>query len=297
MMHSSLGGLFKTERNYRFETIYVNDGSTDGTLSLLHELAAQDKRIKVVSFSRNFGKEQATTAGIQLATGDAIITLDADGQHPVNLIPDLLAAWQAGSQVVIGVRRNAYPSRFKNLTSRFFYSLFNQQSEAYLTPAATDYRLIDKAVQQEFLRLPEHSRMTRALIDWLGFERTFVPFDMAERYSGKASYSTSKLLQLALNSFVSLSLRPLYAMAYAGAAALLLSIVLAIFSVTEMAIGDPMHLRITGTAYLVMFVLFLVGIMLIAQGVTALYISHIHLETKGRPLYIIDKKASRGLQD
>ena len=237
----------------------------------------------------------ATTAGIRAASGDAIIILDADGQHPIELIPEFLAKWQAGAQVVIGVRTNSYQTAFKRLTSKLFYKLFNSHSDIHLIPGSTDFRLIDKAVQQEFITLSEHSRMTRALIDWLGFRKDYVYFEMAERIGGTASYDIGKLIGLALDSFVSLSLRPLYMLAYAGFVSLLLSVILALFSASEMLIGDPLGLRITGTAYLVLLILFLIGMILISQGVLALYVSHIHTETKARPLYIVDREASRGI--
>ena len=292
---SKLQAIADANHDNSYEFVYVNDGSRDDSLAYLQQLATTDTRLKLVSFTRNFGKEMATTAGIRAASGDAIIILDADGQHPIELIPEFLAKWQAGAQVVIGVRTNSYQTAFKRLTSKLFYKLFNSHSDTHLIPGSTDFRLIDKAVQQEFITLSEHSRMTRALIDWLGFRKDYVYFEMAERIGGTASYDIGKLIGLALDSFVSLSLRPLYMLAYAGFVSLLLSVILALFSASEMLIGDPLGLRITGTAYLVLLILFLIGMILISQGVLALYVSHIHTETKARPLYIVDREASRGI--
>ncbi len=280
---------------YRHEFIFVDDGSTDNTPAMLQHFAERDQRVRVVSFSKNFGKEIATSAGIAQADCDAVIILDADGQHPPKLIPEFIAKWEDGAEVVIGVRNNSHPGFFKKLTSRLFYALFNYGADWKLMPGATDYRLISRAVRIEFLKLTEHNRMTRALIDWLGFQRSYVSFAISERQNGSATYGFGKLVGLALNSFVSMSLKPLFVMAYAGFGILLLSITLALFSAIEMLIGDPMRLRITGTAYLVMLVLFLLGIVLISQGVLALYISHIHTESKNRPLYVINHKASRRL--
>lgn len=294
---AALRQLAVSQTGHKFEFIYVNDGSCDATLEKLQKLATDDKRVKIVSFSRNFGKEMATTAGIHSATGDAIVTIDADGQHPVELIPEFIARWSAGAQVVVGVRSNTHKSLVKNLSSKIFYRLFNSHSDQQLVPGSTDFRLIDQAVQQEFIKLTEHSRITRGLIDWLGFRREYVYFQIDERRGDSASYGYNKLAGLALDSIVSLSLKPLYVLAYSGLAALVLSAALALFSAIEMLIGDPLGLDITGSAYLVLLVLFLVGIILISQGVLALYISHIHTETKNRPLYIIDRSASHGLKE
>lgn len=283
----------EADQSHEYEFIFVNDGSSDDTLERLQQLAVTDKRVKVLSFTRNFGKELATTAGIQAARGDATITLDADGQHPYTLLPEFIRRWQDGARVVIGVRSNTYASHSKNFTSRMFYRVFNRYTDTQLTPGATDFRLIDSSVRRQFSAFTERSRISRGLIDWLGYKPEFVSFHMPERIAGAATYSFGKLAILALNSFVSLSIKPLYLMALSGLAVLLLSIGLGVFSLIEMAIGDPLNLRITGTAYLVLLELFLLGIMLISQGVLALYISHIHTESKNRPLYVIDERESR----
>ncbi len=292
-----LSKIASKDKHHHYEFIFVDDGSSDATPTRLQELATTDARVRIVSFTRNFGKEMATTAGLQQARGDATIIVDADGQHPYAMIPQFIAKWQAGAKVVIGVRSNSYDNPWKNTTSRWFYNIFNQYSDTQLVPGSTDFRLIDRAVQQEFAKLTEHNRMSRGLIDWLGYHPKYIDFEMADRTAGDAGYSFGKLVTLAVNSFVSLSLKPLYVMAYSGLAALALSILLTVFSVFEMLIGDPLNLRITGSAYLVLLALFLLGIILISQGVLALYISHIHTESKNRPLYVLDRDASRDLNE
>jgi glycosyltransferase involved in cell wall biosynthesis len=233
------------------------------------------------------------SAGIVAAKGDAIISIDADGQHPVKLIPKMLSSWRKGAQVVIGVRQiNTSEGFVKRHGSRTFYKIFNRLSGIYLVPNATDFRLIDKSVQSEFVKLTERRRNTRGLIDWLGFERDFIYFKANARTGGEAGYSTGKLFGLAINSFVSMSLKPLYFSFYVGIVVLPVSIMLGLFSIIEMLIGDPLDLNITGSAYLIELTLFLVGLVLVAQGITALYLSHIHAETQNRPLYIIDRKNS-----
>lgn len=280
--------LRKTGINY--ELVYVNDGSNDDTLSRLKKIASKDKSVEVINLSRNFGKEIATTAGIQHAKGQAILIIDGDGQHPPELIPEFIKKWQDGNKVVIGVRNtNSGEGVVKKYGSKLFYSLLNKISSVRAVPNSTDFRLIDSSVQEQFNLLTERSRSTRGLIDWLGFKSDYVYFDADPRSRGSAGYSFGKLMGLAINSFVSLSLKPLYFALYIGFFILPFSILLALLSATEMILGDPLNLRITGSAYLLMLMLFLVGVVLVSQGIIALYLSHIHTETQNRPLYIVDK--------
>lgn len=293
-----LSKVLKSIPTIQYEIIYVNDGSRDKTLSKLTKLANKDSKIKVINLSRNFGKEIATTAGIHYASGDAIMMADGDGQHPVELIPQFLDRWLEGDQVVVGVRKSNQKEGFiKRYGSKVFYSLFNKFTGNSLVPGSTDFRLIDKVVQDEFIKMTERNRITRGLIDWVGFRQGYVDFQANARMAGEASYSTSKLIKLAMNSFVSLSLAPLYLSAYAGFVVVILSVIVGTFSIIETALGDPLNLNITGTAFLVIFVLFLVGIILISQGILALYLSHIHTETQNRPLFIVDKKSSSGIDN
>ncbi len=280
-----------------YEIIVVNDGSSDDTLRIAQALAAKDKHIRLVNLSRNFGKELATTAGISYATGDAVIMIDADGQHPPELIKQFVALWKDGYQVVVGVRKTNQKEGFvKRYGSKLFYHLFNATSDVTLIPGATDYRLIDKAVRDEFVKFTERNRITRGLIDWMGFKRTVIPFDAKERMAGRASYSITKLVKLTLNSFISLSIAPLYAVGAAGVLITLLSFIFGLFILIEQPIlSDPLHLRITGTAMIGVLLLFLVGIIMTAQGLLALYLSHIHVQAQNRPLFIVDKQNSANL--
>jgi dolichol-phosphate mannosyltransferase len=280
-----------------FEIIFVNDGSRDKTLDELHKAAKKDQTIRIISFSRNFGKELATSAGIHYAKGDAIIMVDADGQFPPELIPEFVKKWRNGAQVVTGVRVSNQKEGFiKRYGSKLFYKLMSSLAGAKLTAGATDFRLIDRAVQQEFFRFSERSRMTRGLIDWVGFKEDFIEFHARERMAGEASYKVSKLIKLALNSFVSLSLAPLYFSGWAGIIITPLAFLIGLFiGIEQFALDDPLNLNVTGTAMLGVLILFFMGILLISQGLIALYISHIHTETQNRPLYIIDRRASRNV--
>jgi polyisoprenyl-phosphate glycosyltransferase len=281
-----------------YEIIYVDDGSSDETAGLVKEFCAKDKRVKLLSFSRNFGKEIATTAGINQAAGQAVMSIDADGQHPLALIPEFLAKWRSGAKVVIGRRTtNQKEGLIKRFGSKLFYKIFNRTTGMKILPGSTDFRLIDRSVQQEFARMTERSRITRGLIDWLGYDREYIDFKASPRTSGEAGYSFRKLFKLAIDSIISMTKSPLYISAYIGAVILPLSVLIGLFMIIDAILGDPLNLNATGSAYVVVLLLFLVGILLVSQGIIGLYLSHIHTETQNRPLYIIDKQKSVGLDE
>lgn len=296
--HKSLLEVLKALPDIDFELLYCDDGSTDDSSKIIRDLAANDERVKLIRLSRNFGKEIATTAGIHEANGDAIITVDADGQHPVELIPEFLKRWRAGNKVVIGVRAvNQHEGLIKRYGSKLFYRLFNLFTGTKLLAGASDFRLIDQTVQQDFKRMTERNRITRGLIDWLGYERDYIIFNAKPRLHDTPGYSFRKLFKLAIDSTISLSISPLYISAYIGAIVLPLSIILGATMAGDMLLGDPLHWRITGSAYVVVLLMFLIGVLLVSQGIIGLYLSHIHMETQNRPLYVIDKTHSIGLHE
>lgn len=295
--HDSLVASLENLNDMTYEIIYCDDGSTDQTAVMIHHIATHNKAVRIISLSRNFGKEYNLTAGISRARGDAIITIDGDGQHPVSAIAAFVKQWRDGVQVVVGVRKNSLGhSGFKTLRSKVFYTLFNRLTGESLLPGSTDFRLIDREVQQAFLQLGETDRITRGLIDWLGFDRSLVPFEVRDRDFGSASYNNRQLVRLAVNSFVSLSPVPLYVFGYTGVAITALSGILGLTVIIEqLLLRDPLGWKFTGSAMLGILILFLVGILLTAQGVVSLYISHIHNQTKQRPLFLINHKNSIGI--
>lgn len=294
--HTSLENVLKGLPDTTYEVLYCDDGSTDDTAALIRQLCQDNPAIKLVKLSRNFGKEIALTAGIHAAKGEAILTLDADSQHPVELIPRFIDQWRAGSSVVVGVRaKNQNEGFVKRVGSKAFYWLFNHFSSFKLLPGATDFRLIDRTVQRDFVRITERNRITRGLIDWLGYDRSYIAFKANPRLAGEAAYSFRKLVKLGLDSMVSLSISPLYISAYIGAIILPLSALLGVCMLINAALGDPWHLNITGSGYVMVLLLFLVGILLASQSIIGLYLSQIHAETQNRPLYIVDHKSSVGL--
>jgi glycosyltransferase involved in cell wall biosynthesis len=290
--HVSLEAVL-AELGTPYEIIYCNDGSRDETLKLVQKVAKKGSHIRYLSFSRNFGKELAVTAGIQAARGQAILTLDADGQHPVKRIPEFVDRWQHGAKVVVGVRTaNHHRGAIRGLGSRLFYRLFNRFSGTQLLPGSTDFRLIDRSVQQEFVKLTERNRISRGLIDWLGYPQQYIHFEANQRIAGDATYSFGQLLKLSIDSVISLSVSPLYIVAYIGAIILPLSLLLGLGMVINALLGDPLNFNATGSAYLAVATLCLVGILMVSQGIIGLYLSHIHAETQNRPLYVIDETNS-----
>lgn len=298
-LHSDLIDTLEKCVYKNYEVIYCDDGSNDDTSKIVRSWHTKDPHIILLRFSRNFGKESALSAGIAAATGDAIITLDGDGQHPVELIPQFVDTWQHGAQVVIGVRSaDSGEGWLKHLTSRSFYAIFNQAVRPKIIPRSTDFRLIDRQVQQAFLSLHENDRITRGLIDWLGFEREYIEFTPRPRTHGEASYSYGKLFQLAANSFVSLTYKPLYMFGYLGGIITIAAFLLGLsVGIEQIAMGDPLGWKFTGTALLAIVLLFLVGIVLLSQGMMSLYVAYILSQSKGRPLYVIDHSRSAGISD
>jgi dolichol-phosphate mannosyltransferase len=281
------------------EIIFVNDGSKDKSLEILQGLANGSKTVKVLSFSRNFGKEMALTAGMREAVGDAVITMDADGQQPPKLIWEFIKKWRAGADVVTGVRGKFEKHGFvAKAGSKLFYRLLHMLGAKDTVPGSTDFRLMDRVVVDEYNKLTERGRITRGLIDWMGYRKDYINYVYGNRLAGKPSYNFKKLLRLALDSFVSMSTTPLIIFGWFGGVITALSGILGLFVIVQQFImGDPMGLNWTGPSMLAIFITFLVGLVLISQAITALYISHIHAETQGRPLFIIDRKQSRNLND
>lgn len=292
LIYAELLKVFEQIKDYSLEIIFINDGSTDTTGNEMQKLANADERVSFIDFSRNFGKEVATTAGFNCAKGDAAMMVDADLQHPVRLIPDFIKKWQEGSEVVVGIRnKNKSDGWLKKTGSILFYKFINKIAEIEIVPNATDFRLIDRIVIDEFNRFTESRRMTRALIDWLGFKRDYINFDANDRIHGHASYNFWKLFALAMSSFVSLSLVPLKLAGYLGLSITLFSGIAGFY----ILLGKYFfHTRFASTfsdaENLAILIVFLVGIILISLGLIALYIANIHGEVINRPMYVIRKK-------
>lgn len=277
-----------------YEIIYCNDGSKDETVDILLSIAHDDSHCRVISLSRNFGKESAIFAGIEASDGQAVILIDGDGQHPVSAIPEFYREWKAGAQVVIGQRSRRDTERFsKKMTSKLFYASYNAITGNKLDADLTDYRLLDREVVTAYLRLPETDRLNRYLIDWVGFIRSYVPIDRVERIAGSTKFTFRALVQLALNTMVSSSKRPLQILLVIGFIIMVGAFLLGLaVGIEQIIIGDPLGWKFTGTALLGILLLFLVGLLLISQGVASLYIAANYQQAKQRPLYIVNERLS-----
>jgi dolichol-phosphate mannosyltransferase len=284
---------FFATNNLRREIIYVDDGSTDDSLDIVKKLTKNDSTIRYISLSRNFGKEAATSAGLRQSTGDAVVIMDADGQHPIEKVSEFLEAWANGAEVVVGIRKANNKEGFvKRYGSKLHNFIINSVTNINVPSGSTDFRLLDRKVVNEFNLLTERNRITRGLIDWLGFKRSYVEFIAPARHSGKASYSFSKLVKLALHSFTSQSTKPLQLTGLLGFIVTVVSLLAGVFLLIEKyLLNDPLGLAVTGTALLAIFLSFLVGMVLICQWLLAIYIESIHNETQNRPLYIISEKS------
>ena len=283
---------------YATEIILIDDGSKDNSLSIMNKFAEEKENIKTVVLSRNFGKEAALSAGILYAKGDGVVILDADGQQPPELIPKFIEKWEDGAEIVTGVRDKFTKHGFiQKMGSKIFYKIMRLMGSRSMVAGSTDFRLLDRAVVDEYNRLTEHNRITRGLIDWLGFRQEYIYYTYGKRYAGKPSYNIKKLVGLAIDSFVSLSTTPLIIFGYIGAFIMFLSGSLGLFVIiNQYILGDPLGLKWNGAVQMSIFITFLVGLVLISQAITALYISQIHTEAKNRPLFIIDKKRSKNIK-
>jgi glycosyltransferase involved in cell wall biosynthesis len=292
--HNKISDFFK-QRKQLFEIIYVDDGSSDDSLSVIREIHADSpKTTKLISLSRNFGKEAATSAGLSAASGDAAILMDADGQHPVEMVDTFIKLWHEGNDVIVGIRgSNIGEGLVKKYGSKLFYTTLRFIGGKNVVSGTTDFRLIDKKVVDEFNKLTERNRVTRNLLDWLGYKRVEVPFEANERHAGTATYSFRKLFKLAVDGVVSHSTRPLKLIALLGFVISLVSgLAGALLAIQEYVLGDPMNLSITGAALLAVLVTFLIGIVLVCQGLLALYIESVYYETQNRPLFVIAEQSN-----
>lgn len=279
---------------YEVEVVLVDDGSRDRTVERARETKLFKRGAKLVSFTKNFGKEMALTAGLHAATGDAVVMIDADGQHPASEISRMIQKWEAGARIVTAVAREKKTEH--SLGSRGFYGLMRVLGNKDFKPGALDFRLVDREVVEEFKGFTERNRIARGLIDWLGYPQEYIEVKTRGRKNGKPTYTTPMLMRLAVDSLVSSSRTPLILFGYIGVGITAFSLVFGLFILIQQYIlGDPLGLDWSGAVAMSVFVSFLIGLVLISQAITALYISQIHAEAKNRPLYVVDKRKSVGV--
>ncbi|MEM8660785.1 MAG: glycosyltransferase family 2 protein [Pseudomonadota bacterium] len=269
------------------ELICVDDGSQDNTLQKLLSAAREEPRIKVLALSRNFGKESALTAGIEAATGDVVVIIDADLQDPPELIGEMLEKWREGHDVVYGVRQSrGEDSWMKRITAGGFYTIFNSLTSVPVPANTGDFRLLDRRVADRLREMPERTRFAKGMFAWLGFKSTAVYYDRPKREQGQTSWSYWKLWNFALDGVTSFSTVPLRVWTYIGLAVSVLSFAYASFLVLRTLI---MGVDLPGYASLMVVILFLGGIQLISLGVLGEYIGRVFIEVKQRPIYLVDR--------
>lgn len=273
---------------YNWEYIFVNDGSTDKTLSIIKKLADSDESIKNIDLSRNFGKEAAMLAGIDFARGDAVIIMDADLQHPPYLIQEMIHEWEKGYDDIYAkrIRRGKEFFLRKNLT-KIYYNLLKKLAKIDILPNAGDFRLLDRKCVEALKQLRESERYTKGLYCWIGFNKKEIPFIPDIRKAGKSSWTYSKLFSLAINGITSFSIAPLRLSIFLGFLISLFAFVyLIIILIRTLIYGD----EVRGFPTLIIIILFLGGIQLVSLGIIGEYIGKIFIETKKRPNYIIRDK-------
>ena len=273
---------------YEYELICVNDGSQDKTLPILEEIAKNDKKVKVISFARNFGHQCAVTAGLKYVTGDCVVIIDADLQDPPELIPEMLKLWEEGNEVIYGKRKTREgESVFKLLTAKMFYKTLNALSDVDIPKDTGDFRLVDRKVVDVMNSMPEHNKFLRGLWGWIGFKQIPFEYERKERFAGKTKYPLKKMLKLASDGIIGFSTKPLKLVGALGILAIIISMVILIYSLVSYIFG--LNQLTAGWTSIMVTVTFLSGVQLLSIWIMSEYIGRIYDESKSRPQYIIDK--------
>jgi len=271
-----------------YELIFVNDGSRDQTQAILTQLQLTDPHTRVLLLSRNFGHQIAVSAGIEEAAGDAVVIIDADLQDPPEVIPQMVALWREGNDVVYGVRiEREGESQFKLWTAKVFYRLINRLSETKMPLDAGDFRLLDRRVVEVIKTMPERARFLRGMVSWAGFRQVSLPYDRAARHAGDSKYPLRKMIHFAMDGIISFSLVPLKVAIWTG----FLAIWIAVAGIIVAIIDRMLNKQLTrGWASLFVAVLFMGGVQLVSLGIIGEYLGRIYTEVKRRPLYVVQER-------
>ena len=276
-------------KKYEYEIIFINDGSKDKTLEILEEIAKKDEKVKVISFSRNFGHQAAVTAGLKEVTGDVVVIIDADLQDPPELIPEMLNLWEEGNEVVYGKRKaRSGESIFKLMTAKMFYKTLNALSDVDIPKDTGDFRLVDRKVVDQMNSLPEHNKFLRGLWSWLGFKQYAFEYERKERFAGETKYPLKKMLKLASDGIISFSSKPIKLVGALGIISIAISIILFIYAIV--AYIFKFEGLSAGWTSIIVAVSFFSGVQLLSLWIISEYIGRIYDESKGRPQYIVEKK-------
>ena len=269
---------------FQLEIIFIDDGSTDGTAGAVKALRDKDPRVRLIEFTRNFGKEAAIFAGLEAATGDAVIPIDVDLQDPIEVIPSLVAKWQEGADVVLAKRSDRSEDSFlKRKTADWFYRFHNRISKVKIDENVGDFRLLSRDIVTELVKLPEKNLFMKGLLSWPGGKKAVVEYQRARRIAGKTKFNGWSLWNFALEGITSFSTVPLRIWTYIGMIVAFFSFLYASYIVVSKLVWD---ITVPGYASLLVAVLFIGGVQLISIGILGEYIGRIYMEVKGRPRYI-----------
>lgn len=281
--HQAISELWAGIKDYELELLFVDDGSKDKTLDLIHNLATKDENVRYCSFSRNFGKEAAIFCGLKQATGDSVVVIDADLQHPVATIVDMIAKWEDGYDVVEGIKSNrGKESVSHGLFARLFYKLIGKMV-GFDMNNSSDFKLIDRKVVDALNELEERVTFFRALTFWVGFKSTTVEYDVHARAAGVTKWSSRSLFKYAVYNLTSFSYAPLYCILWVGAIVIIIGVILGIDAI----ISYFMNQAVGGYPSLVILILLATGAIMTSLGIIAIYIARMFEEIKGRPRYFI----------
>jgi dolichol-phosphate mannosyltransferase len=286
-MYETLSSVLQNRMDY--EVIMVNDGSKDGTLKLAKEICNRDPRIKLISFSRNFGHQSAITSGLDRARGEIIVVIDADLQDPPGVILDMIEKWKQGYHVVFGVRKNRKgESLFKLITASIFYKILRKMTSVDIPVDAGDFRLMDRRVVDQLKQMREKSRFVRGMVSWVGFKQTEIEYVRETRFAGETKYPFNKMLKFAIDGILSFSQIPLKFSGIFGFLCSIVSFLMVIYGLVSKFIYPES--TVPGWTSIFIAILFIGGVQLITIGVLGEYIGRIYEETKGRPIYIVDEE-------
>ena len=274
---------------HKFNVYFIDDGSTDGTAESLATLARSEKNITVLTLARNFGHQAALTAGLDASRGDFVISLDADGQHPPELIPQMIQLFLQGYDIVQAQRiEDEQTASFKKLTSSAFYSLINRISGTQMTSGAADFRGISRQVVEALKSMPEYHRFLRGMIAWMGYRSVILPYHEVKRVGGKSKYSLGKMFRLAMDAIFSFSLVPLYIGLSAGGIFFCLAALEMIYVLSFWVTGRTSNLA-PGWSSLMFVILIVSGMIMVLLGFIGIYVGYIFQEVKRRPVYLLKK--------
>jgi glycosyltransferase involved in cell wall biosynthesis len=280
-----LDDIQKTLVDFDYEVIFINDGSSDSTLEIIRNLADSNPNVKYISFSRNFGKESAIYAGLINATGNLVCVMDADLQHPPNLLPEMIEAISEGYDVAAAKRVSKKGEPIVNkLGSRFFYKLFNAVSSLNLVEGATDFRVMTRQVSDAVLELSEYNRFSKGIFQWVGFETKWIEYENVKRFAGDSTWSIWQLFKYSIEAIVAFTTVPLSISIFLGAIISVLAFIYLAFIVVKYLIySDPVQ----GFATTMCTILLLGGIQLLSIGILGKYLEKTYKETKNRPIFIV----------